>query len=256
MKIEKINDNQIKCTLTSEDLAAREIKLSELAYGTDKARDLFQDMMEQAHDEFGFEADNAPLMIEAIPLSADTIVLVITKVDNPEELDTRFAKFAPSNEDTDTAEPPQLSGADDIIDLIQKLREAKEKALAAVKNRTKESVSKEKETRKEPSEDKQDVPVNLVRLFQFQELNDVIHASHGLNHYYTGKNTLYRNSKKDCYQLVLHQSGHSPEDFNRICNILSEYGNGTSLSAAGEAYFQEHMETFVPDEALQKLAQL
>ena len=45
MKIEKINDNKIRCTLTSADLAERNLKLSELAYGTEKARSLFQDMM-------------------------------------------------------------------------------------------------------------------------------------------------------------------------------------------------------------------
>ena len=39
MKIEKVNDHQIRCTLTKEDLADREIKLSELAYGKDKAKD-------------------------------------------------------------------------------------------------------------------------------------------------------------------------------------------------------------------------
>ena len=32
MKIEKINDNQIRCTLTHADLAARNLKISELAY--------------------------------------------------------------------------------------------------------------------------------------------------------------------------------------------------------------------------------
>lgn len=37
MKIEKVSDNQIRCTLTREDLAERQIKLSELAYGTEKA---------------------------------------------------------------------------------------------------------------------------------------------------------------------------------------------------------------------------
>ena len=37
MKIEKVNDHQIRCTLTREDLADRELKLSELAYGTEKA---------------------------------------------------------------------------------------------------------------------------------------------------------------------------------------------------------------------------
>ena len=48
MKIEKISDNQIRFTLTGEDLAARQIKLSELAYGTEKARNLFREMMQQA----------------------------------------------------------------------------------------------------------------------------------------------------------------------------------------------------------------
>ncbi len=46
MKIEKVSDNQIRCTLTREDLAERQIKLSELAYGTEKAKLLFRDMMQ------------------------------------------------------------------------------------------------------------------------------------------------------------------------------------------------------------------
>ena len=94
MKIEKLSDNQIRCTLTRADLAERQLQLSELAYGTEKARSLFHDMMQQAAQEFGFEAENMPLMIEAIPSSSDSIVLIITKVEDPEELDTRFSKFA------------------------------------------------------------------------------------------------------------------------------------------------------------------
>ena len=46
MKIEKLNENQIRCTLTHADLAARHLKLSELAYGTEKAKSLFRDMMQ------------------------------------------------------------------------------------------------------------------------------------------------------------------------------------------------------------------
>ena len=38
MKIEKISDNQIRCTLTRADLAERQLQLSELAYGTEKAK--------------------------------------------------------------------------------------------------------------------------------------------------------------------------------------------------------------------------
>jgi adapter protein MecA 1/2 len=60
MKIEKISDNQIRCTLTRADLADRQLQLSELAYGTEKAKSLFRDMMQQAAFEFGFEAEDIP----------------------------------------------------------------------------------------------------------------------------------------------------------------------------------------------------
>ena len=101
MKIERISENQIRCTLTHSDLESRELKLSELAYGTEKAKSFFHDMIEQASNDFGFEADEAPLMIEAIPVSGDCIVLVITRVDDPEELDNRFASINEAMESTD-----------------------------------------------------------------------------------------------------------------------------------------------------------
>ena len=95
MKIERISDNQIRCTLTSLDLSSREINLAELAYGSEKARNLFREMIQQAAQEVGFEAEDIPLMVEAIPLSSESIMLIVTKVEDPEELDTRFSKFSP-----------------------------------------------------------------------------------------------------------------------------------------------------------------
>ena len=99
MKIEKLNDNQIRCTLTHADLADRQIKISELVCGGEKAKSLFHDMMQRAHSEFGFEAEDMPLMIEAVPASSDSIVLIITKCDDPEELEHRFSKFGASMHD-------------------------------------------------------------------------------------------------------------------------------------------------------------
>ena len=97
MKIERINDSQIRCTLSNFDLSERNLNLSELAYGTEKARRLFREMVQKAYDEVGFDAEDIPLMVEAIPLSNESIMLVITKVDDPEEVDTRFSKFSATN---------------------------------------------------------------------------------------------------------------------------------------------------------------
>ncbi len=133
MKIEKINENQIRCTLTRADLEDRHLKISELAYGTEKAKSLFHDMMQQAAFEFGFEADDIPLMIEAIPSSSDSIVLIITKVEDPEELDTRFSKFAPSPfDDTDTSKkavPDKLEGAEEFLQLRDARKEWKARSV-------------------------------------------------------------------------------------------------------------------------------
>lgn len=151
MKIEKINDRQIRCTLTREDLASRELKLSELAYGSDKAKALFQDMMQLAARDFGFEADNIPLMIEAIPVSMDTIVLIITKVEDPDELDTRFAKFTPEDSEPDddfsTLFPSgKIEGAGDVLGLIRKITEAKKQAAAkAAAKKTSETAASDSE---------------------------------------------------------------------------------------------------------------
>ena len=101
MQIERVNENQIRCTLTKEDLESRNINIAELAYGSDNARRLFNDMMRQASAEVGFELDDIPIMIEAVPINAENLVLIITKVDFPDELDTRFSHFSPSNRSVD-----------------------------------------------------------------------------------------------------------------------------------------------------------
>ncbi|MBS6195880.1 MAG: adaptor protein MecA [Clostridiales bacterium] len=259
MKIEKINENQIRCTLTSDDLATRQLKISELAYGTEKAKNLFRDMMMQAQDEFGFEADNIPLMIEAIPITPDTIVLIITKVEDPEELDTRFSKFAPSMDEEPFSRPeaPNVTGADDILDLFQKLCESKLKKLSDSKKdsreKNKEKSAPDASTEAESSSDGK--APDLTRIFVFRNLDTVIQASAALNGCYDGENTLYKD-REQSYLLILHQTGSTPEDFNKVCNILSEYGSGSACSPAGEAYLLEHGDVIVAHCALQQLSQL
>lgn len=241
MKIEKINDNQIRCTLTRADLADRQLKLSELAYGTEKARSLFHDMMQRAAYECGFEAEDIPLMIEAIPASADSIVLIITKVEDPEELDTRFSRFAPTTgSDADTKRESaslKLEGAEELLNLLGKVKET----IAALPL--------------EPASEEQKKKSDL-RLFSFATMDSVICASQLLNRMYHGSNTLYKDNGSEMYVLAMTQSDHTDNDFSRICNMLSEYGSQENSSGASLAYLEEHCEAVITADAVQKLAQI
>ena len=243
MKIEKINENQIRCTLTRADLADRQLKLSELAYGSEKARSLFHDMMQQAANECGVVAEDIPLMIEAIPSSADSIVLIITKVEDPEELDTRFSKFAPtagSDWDWKKDSPSlKLEGTEDILNFLGKIRENIDG-----------SVSDPSSGNSSPAKKSE------LRLFSFATMDSVICASQLLGSMYSGSNTLDKDHSADVYILALTQSGHSSNEFNRICNMLSEYGSPENSSGATLAYLEEHCEAILSADAVQKLSQI
>ena len=248
MKIEKINDNQIRCTLTRDDLAERELKLSELAYGSEKAKSLFHDMMQQASNEVGFEADDTPLMIEAIPASSDSIVLIITKVEDPDELDTRFSKFSPSplgnagKTGTPLTDPlKKLEGTDQVLDLLKHVTDA-----------VAELPPTESEEEKPVEEEK---PAS-IRFFSFSNLDSAIQASSLLYGIYDGNNTLYKDDVDDIYVLALTKSDLSVDDFNRVCNMLSEYGSNEPGNMASLAYFDEHCEVIVSTNAIQTLGSL
>lgn len=81
MKIERINDNEIKVTISLNDLEERNIDLGSLNYNSPAAQELFWDMMEQAEIEFGFTSSDSQLCIEAIPDSDEGFVVTISKVD-------------------------------------------------------------------------------------------------------------------------------------------------------------------------------
>lgn len=256
MKIEKINDNQIKCTLNKSDLASRQIKLSELAYGTEKAKSLFRDMMQQAFAEFGFEAEDIPLMIEAIPVSADCIVLVITKVEDPEELDTRFSRFAPSDDDMDDMDviddDMNSPVTNDLIDMLNQVKEKVSNVTGGSFIPLSESLGVNKNDKKtKSSEDASSAP--LFKIYSFDNLNSVINVSGLLNGLYKGQNSLYKSPSGGRYYLILCKSSHSLEEFSAICCIISEYGKDESSSAANAAYLKEHFIKIIPKKAIQKL---
>ncbi len=241
MKIEKVNDNQIRCTLTREDLASRELKISELAYGTEKAKNLFRDMMQQANYQFGFEAEDIPLMIEAIPLNAECIVLIITKVEDPEELDTRFARFAPSvhdddeyDEDLDSAMEP----SDEVMDLFRRLHESRKSSVDA-------DVPKPEETEEDRS---------LTRIFLFDTLKAVLTVSSLAGGAFAGESTLYKVETSGKYLLTLTRGEASLVDFNKVSNLLSEYGHLQKNANASPSYLEEHYEPLIKARALQTLA--
>lgn len=244
MKLERISENQIRCTLNKDDLADRQLRISELAYGTEKAKALFRDMMQQASYELGFETEDIPLMIEAIPVSPECLVLVITKVEDPDELDTRFSKFSSDMdeieefeiEDDDDMEP--LSFEKDFIPLSDAI--SPDNIMTANK--------------KQPGSI--ETPAQTIKIFSFTELDSVIDLAKGIAPIYHSSNSLYKDTEENIYYLILSREEHTMEEFIKICNLASEFGQMEQSTYATLSYFEEHFTLITKTKAIQVLADL
>lgn len=220
MRIEKVNDTQIRVTLSHSDLNPRDIKISELAYGSKKAQKLFRDMMTQAYEEFGFETENIPLMIEAVPLSRESIMIVVTKIEDPAQIDDRLGALG------ERPTHRTFKSQDDEIDTH------KEKP-STVKANTKQ-------------------PKNLILIYSFSSLDQLTDAGHRINPIYCGMNSLYKQDDKT-YFLVLHPNFMHKTTQTQLESVLDEFGNRHISSSLGERYLMEHSTLLIKDKAVEVL---
>lgn len=96
MRIERCSDSELHCFLSREDLEARNLRLDSLAYGNPETTALIHDLMNWATYKFNFNPDHIPLMIEAVPVTDDSLLIIVKTVSYPEEMDSRFSDFLDS----------------------------------------------------------------------------------------------------------------------------------------------------------------
>lgn len=219
MRIEKINDTQIRVTLSHSDLNPRDIKISELAYGSQKAQELFRDMMTQAYEEFGFVTENIPLMIEAVPLSRESIMIVVTKIEDPTEIDEKLEELGTQPTHRTFKSHDQVGS-----------------------NRNKSSKT----------EDKLKQTQNHVLIYSFSSLDELTNAGHRINAIYCGMNSVYKQDNST-YFLVLQPNFMHKVTQEQLEAVLDEFGNKHVSSSLSERYLTEHTTLLIKDKAIEVL---
>ncbi len=215
MKIEKLNDNQIRCILSPTELLKRHLTIKKLSWANADARQLFHEMLEQSHDELGFEPNEFPLVVEAQQLSEGNLALTLTKVHSLEELPSMSPQSAEFLKALQTI--IQLSGG------------------------------------KEAQDDSRPQPEPLV-VFSFDESRGVtlpptvkadpkgVHSS------------LYYAPKQHLFYLTVSSAEKYASAFCSLCYLLSEYGRPVPSAPGLKEYCDEHYVTVFAKGALQKLA--
>lgn len=191
MKIEKISDTQVKFILSQDDLADKDIKLEDLAISNDKTKELFQDILSKALDECGFDIDDAPLMVEALPVALDSIMIIVTKLSSEDS--------QPKFQNQDNASVPIIS---------KDLHRYKRNSITVHKSDNSDSS-------------------NMI-IYSFASLDNVIDVCVRISKLVFTGSSLYKNNKR--YYLVLQGGKNSDESFFYILNEYGEREHSNVLA--------------------------
>lgn len=97
MKIEKLNEDKIKITLSTDDLAERNIDVQSFIYNSPESQDLFWDMMQEAEQKYGFNVDESMIYVEASASGAGIFTLTVTKTTGSLNIPTSKKKLKKGN---------------------------------------------------------------------------------------------------------------------------------------------------------------
>jgi adapter protein MecA 1/2 len=233
MRIEKISDTQLKIILTRDDFKERDIKLSELTYNPEKAQRLFKDIMEKAAYETGFDLDNSPLVIEAMPISTESVMVMVSKSQgNGSDYISPFANFFNkfTSDHGGECHEPCAAALDHF---------------GAQNNHCGTSA---------PLPKRYKIPKNIA-IYSFESIDDAVSASNRLCGDFAGASSLYKYNGKYfiCLQLPYKAAAIR---MNNIETILSEYGDKHVSNSVSRGFLLEHGEILINANAVNKLAQI
>ncbi|MBR4183735.1 MAG: adaptor protein MecA [Lachnospiraceae bacterium] len=223
MYVEMIEKNALRATFTQSELSSRRITLNDLYYGSPKMRSLISEAVGFARKSLRFETPDMPLIAEAVPMSDFSLELYLTWTQDPEAFDSRFSEFT-----VDDSDVPDLS--DELADYILNLLKNLEEYVA--------------------TQGSSDENTGMTRLFATKNLARISALAIAVAPIFYGNSSVYLDTARNTYYILLYSGGSTAEDFNKICNIACEYVDSQIYTPSEESFIKEHFKPVRVDDAL------
>lgn len=231
MKIERIDDKTVKCFLSNEELEEYEIDYKDFVTRSEKAKEVVQEIIEQAEEEVGYKPPKYAFDLQIMMLPDEGLVLVFSE-----------------------KEPLENKNGAQLLQALQEMKKVFEEKKAEI-GATLEKQAREEAERNaakgKKSKNKEEAKPQFA-IFAFRNIGRVIEYAAVLPANLRIDSTLYRLEDGTCYVYVK-KGGASYERYSRACIQAMEFA---ALYAADEQkvrYLEEHGECLIREKALRKL---
>ncbi|MCL2286269.1 MAG: adaptor protein MecA [Firmicutes bacterium] len=245
MRVERINDNQIKFEFMAQDLAERDINISDIVNpSANKTHGLFREITGLLQTEYGFATIGTPLVFEAT-MSHDTLCVIVTRMvndhgyganDGMSNLQNILSNYM-SQLETYGEHSDEVQSFLDSVPLLDDLplpRGGRRRPACNAKPR----VHKKK-------------PESGYAVFAFDNFDMLAAAASRIPESYKGRSHVYK--LRDKYQLILQNVGIGEHSAKKFTAQLSEFGQKQKSSVITYNQIMEHGEVIIAEDAINKL---
>ena len=233
MKIERIDDKTVKCFLSNEELEEYDIDYKDFVTRSDKAKEVVQEIIEQAEEEVGYKPPKYAFDLQIMMLPDEGLVLVFSE-----------------------KEPLENKNGAQLLQALREMKrvfeEKKAEIGAALEKSAQDETAKNARKSKKAKGKAEEAAKPQFAIFAFRNIGRVIEYAAVLPANLRINSTLYRMEDGTCYVYV-QKGGASYERYSRACIQAMEFA---ALYAADEQkirYLEEHGECLIREKALKKL---
>jgi adapter protein MecA 1/2 len=263
MNFSRLDDDTVRCFLSSEDLEENGLKLEDFFHNSEPAREFLQTIVERAKEEVGYEFEGGPLAMQVSPMPEDGLVITFS-----EKSDSFWKGLSEHLRDVFLSK--EKSGIADFLEQTKTGKEADSSELienllrgfieSRMEKMDQKEEKKEKAGKKQPDKTtKKETPEKQFPdflLYRFEKLEYIEKFCAGIQPGRFIKSQVYYLSEQDAWFLAVWRGRTAEANFRRFCAQALEYGMLVSDNACQMEYLKEHAECILEKDALKVLKTL
>ena len=232
MRIERVDDKTVKCFLSNQELEDYDIDYKDFILRSDKAREIVQEIIEQAREEVGYQPPKFAFDLQIMMVPDQGLVLTFSDRD------------------------PEVKESDQFIEclremkrILQRTRDRMEKGAAEQNEENGEQQEAGGESGKSAGKRRKDRPGFAV--FVFSGIQRIMDYAAVLPANLMAESSLYE--MDGLYYLYLLKGRASYERYSRACVQAMEFGSLFAADESQTVQLKEHGQCLIAEKALRKL---
>ena len=237
MKIERVDESTIKCYISTEEMEEYQIEYTDFLSRTDKAQELMRRIINQAHEEVGYQPPKFAFEMQIMMVPDQGMVLTFTEKEPIDfENEAKLEAF--------------LAGLRDFVNKLtaQKEKLAKEVTAGGLLPGLPGNEKRDPAGSKAPSDK---IPEIKEAVFVFSSLSEVIDYVEILPEKIRITSSLYK--MNDNYFLHITRGAASYERYSRACVQALEFADLYRADVGCDEILKEHGECLIAEKAIRKL---